>query len=252
MQVFRVAAMTRKFVDLRLRANPKDEKATQQLISKAACFGYKQISIPFTSKLSEDELSKLKKTCCDAGVDFVSRADFHPRSESELTHFLRKFRRRFEVICILCDSKEVARQAAKDRRVDLLNFSSLDYHKRFFDRAEAELASGSLAALEVDLKPLLILEGPPRVRLLTSLRREIAVAQEFKVPLVLSSGVSEERLMRAPRDMASLAYLFGMDEAQALDAVSTCPAAIVKRNREKLGSRFVAPGISVVKEGKTA
>ena len=145
----------------------------------------------------------------------------------------------------------MARQAAKDRRVDLLNFPSLDYHKRFFDRAEAELASGSLAALEVDIKPLLILEGPPRVRLLMSLRREVAVAREFQSQLVVSSGVGEERFMRVPRDMASLAYLFGMDEASALDAVSTNPSAIVKRNREKLSSRFVAPGITVVKEGKS-
>ena len=242
--------MTRTFADLHLRINPKDQQATQQLISKAARFGYRLISIPFTSKLSEKELTQLKTMCAQVGVDFVSRADFHPRSENELIHFLRKFRRRFEVICVTCDSKEVARQAAKDRRVDLLNFPSLDYHKRFFDRAEAELASCSLAALEVDVKPLLILEGPPRVRLLTSLRRELAIAREFRVPIVVSSGVAEERLMRLPRDLASLAFLFGVDEAQALDAVSTNPAAIVRRNREKLSNRFVAPGITVIKEGK--
>jgi RNase P/RNase MRP subunit p30 len=83
------------------------------------------------------------------------------------------------------------------------------------------------------------------------LRREVTVAREFGVPVVLSSGVGEEQLMRAPRDMASLAYLFGMEESSALDTVSTNPTAIVQRNREKLGSSFVAPGISVVKEGKT-
>lgn len=242
--------MTRAFADLHLRVNPKDQQATQRLINKASRFGYRQISLPFTSALREDEIAKLKATCGEAGLDFVSRADFHPRTQNELTRFLRKFRRRFEVICIISDSKEVARQAAKDRRVDLLVFSSLDYRKRFFDRAEAELASCSLAALEVDVKPLLILEGPPRVRLLASLRREVAIAREFGVPLVVSSGVAEEHLMRNPRDMASLAYLFGLDEASALDAVSTNPAAIVRRNREKLTSRFVAPGISVIKEGK--
>ena len=153
--------MTRVFADLHLRVNPKDQQATQRLITKAARFGYSQISIPFTSKLNEEELAKLKAACSEAGLDFVSRADFIPRTENDLTHFLRKFRRKFEVICITCDNKEVARQAAKDRRVDLLNFPSLDYHKRFFDRAEAELASSSLAALEVDVKPLLILEGRP-------------------------------------------------------------------------------------------
>jgi RNase P/RNase MRP subunit p30 len=163
---------------------------------------------------------------------------------------LRKFRRKFEVICIICDSKEIARQAAKDRRVDLINFPNLDYHKRFFDRAEAELASCSLTALEVDVKSLLVMEGPARVRLLSCLRREVAIAREFRVPVVVSSGVGEEHLMRMPKDMASLAYLFGLDEASALDSVSANPAGIVLRNREKLSRRFVAPGISVVKEGK--
>ena len=50
--------------------------------------------------------------------------------------------------------------------------------------------------------------------------------------------------------MASIAYLLGLHETSALDAVSNSPAAIVERNREKLSSQFIAPGISVVKEGK--
>ncbi len=241
--------MTRTFTDLHLRVNPKDQRTVKQLITKAARMGYRYISVPFINGVQEAEVVALKVMCNQAGLDFVLRADFKPRSQEDLTRFLRKFRRKFEVICIVCDSKEVARQAAKDRRVDLLNFPSLDYHKRFFDRAEAELASCSLAALEIDVKSLLALEGPPRVRLLSCLRREVAVSLEFHVPVIISSGVSEENLMRMPRDLASLAYLFGLSEAQALDAVSTNPAAIILRNREKLGSRFVAPGISVVKEG---
>jgi RNase P/RNase MRP subunit p30 len=243
--------MTRTFADLHLRINPKDQQTTQRLIGKAARMGYRYISVPFTAGLQETELATLKTTCSQVGLDFVLRADFKPRTQEDLMRFLRKFRRQFEIICIVCDTKEIARQAAKDRRVDLLNFSSLDYHKRFFDRAEAELACNSLAALEVDVKSLLVLEGPPRVRLLSSLRREVAIALEFHVPVVVSSGVSEASLMRMPRDLASLAYLFGLDEAHSLDSVSSNPAAIILRNREKLSSRFIAPGISVVKEGKS-
>jgi RNase P/RNase MRP subunit p30 len=55
-----------------------------------------------------------------------------------------------------------------------------------------------------------------------------------------------------PRDLASLAYLFGLGEKQALETVSSNPVGIVLRNREKLSSRFVAPGIRVVKEGKSS
>ena len=56
------------------------------------------------------------------GLDLASRVDLRPRSQNELVGLLRRLRRRFEIICVLCESKEVARQAAKDRRVDLLNF----------------------------------------------------------------------------------------------------------------------------------
>jgi RNase P/RNase MRP subunit p30 len=251
MQDLRVAAMTRSFADLHLRVNPKDQQATQRLISKAANLGYSQIAIPLSPKTTADEQSKLKTACTEAGLDLVSRVDLYPKSETELTHFLRKLRRQFEVVCVTCDNKEVARQAAKDRRVDLLNFSSLDYRKRFFDRAEAELACGCLASLEIDVKPILVLEGPPRVRLLMNLRREAALAKEFGVSIVLSSGVNEERLMRAPKDMAALGYLFGLEESTALYAVSSAATDIVNRNREKLSKRFVAPGITLVEESKT-
>jgi RNase P/RNase MRP subunit p30 len=150
---------------------------------------------------------------------------------------------------VLCETKEVARQAAKDRRVDLLNFPLLDFRRRFFDRAEAELASCGAAGFEVDVKPILVLEGPARVRFLSCLRREIAIALEFHLPIVVSSGVSESLLMRRPREVALLGSLFGLTGESALDAVSVTPAALVERNREKLGEGFVAPGVRVVKQG---
>lgn len=241
--------MNRCFADLHLRVNPTEQSA-QGLIERAAKFGYAQIGIPFTTQLDDAQIGSLKTACAKAGLDFVVRADFKPRNQEDLMRFLRKFRRKAEVICIVCDDKEIARSAAKDHRVDLINFPSLDYHKRFFDRAEAELAVSNQTALEVDVKSLLALEGPPRVRLLSCIRREVALAKEFHVPLVFSSGVSEAHLMRMPRDLASIAYLFGLNETEALDAVSTNPARIVVVNREKLGPKFVAPGITVIKEGK--
>jgi RNase P/RNase MRP subunit p30 len=238
--------MKRTHSDLHLRAHPND---AQRLIAKAAFLGYQQIAIPFSSPPTDPEFSAIKNYAHENGIDFVARVDFKPRTQEDLTRFLRKYRRQFEVICILCDNKDVARQAAKDHRVDILNFVSLDYKKRFFDRAEAELASNTEAALEIDVKPLLTLEGPPRTRLLSTLRRETAIAKEFHVPLLVSSGVSEERLMRKPQDMAALGFLFGLQEEICLDAVFSNPATIVTRNRAKLDSSFVAPGITLLKEG---
>jgi ribonuclease P/MRP protein subunit RPP1 len=228
----------------------KDDAAASQIINKAAALGYRLISVPVSPETAENEKAKLSDLCQAAGVDFASRVDLRPRTREQLTSQLRKLRRRFEVVCVSCGNKEVARQAAKDRRVDLLNFPSIDYHERFFDRAEAELACKSSAALEVDMKPLFLLEGPARVRLLSTFRREVAIAREFRVPFVVSSGAASEMLLRKPREMAALASLLGLGETSALDAVSGNPVAIVRRNREKLSARFVAPGIRVIREGK--
>jgi RNase P/RNase MRP subunit p30 len=242
--------MKRIYADLHLRPNSKDLEYISQMINKASMLGYRVVALTFSSNLAEEEIRRLVDVSKEAKVDLASRVDLKPRTPEELIHGLRKFRRRFEIVAVVCDSKIVARQAAKDRRVDLLNFPSLDFRNRFFDRAEAELASNGLASLEIDIKPLLTYEGPARIRLLSNLRREAAIAKEFHVPIVVSSGVSDKTLMRKPKEVAALASLFDLDEASAIEAVSKNPIAIVKRNRDKLSSRFVAPGIRIIRRGK--
>jgi RNase P/RNase MRP subunit p30 len=242
--------MKRLYADLHLCPNVIDKKQTAQAIAKASSLGYRLIAVSLPLKTEDKEIKELQSLCKTVGVDFASRIDLRPRTPDELLKNLRRFRRKFEIIAVVCESKNVARQAAKDRRVDLLNYPSPDYRKSFFDEAEAELASNSLASLEIDTNHLLILEGRARIKLMSSLRKETAVARQFHVPIIVSSGVSDGKLMRKPAEMASLASLFNLSQVFALDAVSTNPVAMVKRNREKLDARFVAPGIRIVRGGK--
>jgi len=242
--------MKRIYADLHMCPNSKDSEQAERMIRKASELGYYLIAMSLPPNFTEEKIQRLQNICEEANVDFASRVDLKPRTSKELINSLRKLRRRFEVIAVMCESKHVARQAAKDRRVDLVNFPSTDFRKRFFDRAEAELASNSLASFEIDIKPLLTLEGQARIRLLSILRREAAAARDFRVPIVVSSGVSEELLMRKPRELTALASLFDLDKASAIEAVSKNPVAIVKRNREKLSPHFVAPGIRIVRGGK--
>ena len=242
--------MKRIYADLHLCPNLKDYERVSRMITTASRLGYRQVAITFPLNIAEEEIHRLRSISKEAKIDLASRVDLKPKTPRELIRDLRRLRRRFEIIAVLCESKSVARQAAKDRRVDFLNFPSLDFRRRFFDGAEAELASKSLASLEIDMKPLLTLEGLVRIRLLSNLRREVAIAQDFHVPIVISSGVSDEMLMRKARELVALASLFDLDYATSMEAVSKNPLAIVKRNRGKLSSRFVAPGIRVIRRGK--
>lgn len=239
-----------KFTDLHLCAPWDNLEQAKRLISKSAELGYSQVGVPLIPSIREETVGQLRQICAEAGLDFVTRLDLAPRSSGELLTGLRRFRGKFEVVSVLCNSKSVARQAAKDRRVDLLCFRSFDSGKRFFDRAEAELASASSAAFEVDLAWLLgSLESRSGVSVFSRLRREVATASSFGVPLVISSGASEPLLLRKPRDYAALTLLFGLDESRAKDGLSVNPGAIVERSRRKQSEDYVMPGVRLV-EGR--
>jgi RNase P/RNase MRP subunit p30 len=218
------------------------------MVLKAAKLGYRLVAVTFPVDVLEAEIRSIKSVCEDAGIDCATRVDLTSRTPDQLKNTLRRVRRRYEVVSVLCYDKNVARQAAKDRRVDLLNFPSLDYRRRFFDIAEAELASTSLAMLEIDIVTLLVHQGAARIRLLSMLRREVTIARAFHIPIVISSGASEEILLREPSANIALASLFDLSEKEAVDAVSVNPLEMWKRNEAKLGSDFVAPGIRIVRK----
>lgn len=238
-----------RYADLHLCLPWSNLEQAKLLIVKSAELGYSQIGVPLPSSVKDETVSILRQICEENGIDFATRLDLAPRSPGELLTGLSRFRKKFEAVAVLCSSKAVARQAAKDRRVDLLDFQLSDGRKQFFDRAEAELASGSGAAFEVDLAKVLGHLGVSSgVGIFSRLRREAAIAKSFGVPVVFSSGTSDPRLLRKPHDYAALASLFNTDEAHALQALSVHPAKIVERNREKQSSEYVAPGVRVVRE----
>jgi len=239
----------RRFADLHLRPSIRDLNQLEKMIGKSYELGYRLVGIPLPPDATQNTISMLRKICSDAGIDFVTRVDLTPKKSQELLMELRRLRRKFEVISVTCDSKPVARQAAKDRRVDLLSFPT-DSRKRFFDQAEAELASQALASLEIDMAPLLLLRGELRTRLFSRLRREVEIAEKFNVPIVVSSGATDEYLLRTPHDFAAFATLFDLAKPLGLRALSGNPLGIVKRNREKLSPNYVALDVRVIKRGK--
>ena len=242
--------MGRKFADLHVVCDigPRGERL-RDLARRARCLGFSLLAIPLRPDMTKKELSELKAVAEEEGIDLATRVDLAPTNRDELLASLRRLRRRFELVGVLCSNKGVARVAARDRRVDLLSFP-LDLRKRFFDDAEAELASGSNCALELDLMPLIKLELNKRVRLLRRIREEVALAREESIPVVISSGATEPILMRKPRELAYMASeLFDLSLEEALDALSRRPVEMVERNRAKLGPDFIAPGIRLIRRG---
>jgi len=244
----------KSFVDLHMQPSVDDSEQARKMVCRSSALGYRLVGISFPLNVTRDKVRQLQSICTNVGIDLVTRLDLTSKTPGQLLHQLRHFRRKFEVISVVCTSKVIARHAAKDRRVDLLSFPNAIFRGQSFDRAEAELASKSLSSLEVDMAPLLSSKDFSRIRLLSTLRKEVAIAKKFGVSVAISSGATNVQFMKGPYDYAALASLFDMTAPLALRALSEVPLAIVKRNREKLSPDFVAPGIRLVrrKTGCTA
>jgi ribonuclease P/MRP protein subunit RPP1 len=239
----------RHFTDLHLRFSRGDLKELEEMLRFSSELGYSTLAVSFSHNMKE-EIKKARTICSDLGVDLVTRVDLEPKTGGELLEAVKGLRYRFEIIAVKCLTKNVARQAAKDRRVDILDFPTDPAHreKMHFDRQEAVLASGALSALEINASTILGEEPSRRARLLTTVRKEIAEAQRMGVPFILSSGAENLYGLRPPRDLASLLTLMDVNWESALDAVSGEPLKIVERNREKLKAEYISPGVRVVEE----
>lgn len=233
----------RRFIDLHLKP-PAGTEVLEAMLGLAARLGFKGVGIVSDSTPNQNP----SQMASDFGLDPVSRVDIAPRSPRELTAALRRLRRRHEVIAVECNSKAVARQAAKDNRVDILNFPSSASSRRkvWFDRQEASLASDANCAYEINLAHILKLGPIAAGKFISLLKDEVMNATRYDVPIVVSSGAGIPLLMRGPRELAAALDLLDIGEDQSLDAVSTIPWNMVSRNREKLEPGFIAPGVREV------
>jgi len=233
----------RKFIDSHLKPRSDSELESMLRVSKET--GFKAIAM---SSFNLD-LLKAKKLCDELGIDIVSRIDLKPKSESELTASLSRYRRRFELICVECLSKAVARKAVRDHRVDMLCFSpSLQTRSQvWFDRQAAALAKESNCSYEINAVPLLSLGPVLAARLIAIVMNEVQNALKSGVKVVLSSGAETRFQLRDPLGLASLTDLYGMNEETGLDTISTNPWKIIEKNRLKLDPGFIEPGVRLAR-----
>ncbi|MDO8056969.1 MAG: RNase P subunit p30 family protein, partial [Candidatus Hermodarchaeota archaeon] len=83
--------------------------------------------------------------------------------------------------------------------------------------------------VELCLHGLLTLKGPRRSRLMRAMGYAMECLLRAKTPLILTTGAQTPWQLRAPRDLAALAYLANLPEMQALKAIQEDPVKLVTR-----------------------
>lgn len=214
----------------------------------ASRLGFSMIGVTFSERSKGGDIAKARELCAGFGIDMVSRIDITVGTRERLLRALGRMRRLYEIVAVVCTNDVVSHVGARDRRVDILDFPG----NRSLSAGVIKLALSGETAFEVNANEIIDLQGPPRIRLISKLRREVGLAERYGIPIVVSSGATGKLMLRAPRELAFFAAsLLDMGKQNALKTVSENPTKIVLRNREKLGPGFVMPGVKkIVSRGK--
>lgn len=241
----------RAFIDLHVKSSLSTGKSSPTQIAKMAShLGFKAIALADFNLRNLNVVDEIKQIFKEYGLDLIVRADINENTPKQLKQALRKLRREVDVIAVFCKNLNVARLAARDRRVDLLSFSIKNWKKNFFDKSEAHLALQGESILEVNLNPIIKAKTHgERIQAIRIYSENIRIAKRYNVPIIVTSGASSIYEMRAPRELAALATLLGLTDFEARESLSNIPLSLIKKNREKLSDLYIMPGVKIIKRG---
>lgn len=232
----------RKYVDLNVEMelflkNPLSKVAYE--IKKSGFHGIALSTIPQTNI---NNLISIKEEVKGYKLDVALRVNFEPKNRLELLKFLRRNRGRYEVIGIKPLTNELATISARDRRVDVIYYD-LNNRKTMFRESTAHVCT---CALEIQIRPLLALSSQGNLhKILNRLIKEIEIAVDHDIPIVIASSAKKIGEIRAAKDMAALAKCLGLGDEDSLDTVSRNPMGIISRNRLKLSKKHVMEGVQL-------
>jgi len=196
-------------------------------------FGFSSIGVVFSNKY---DASLFKKIEGASALNVYSGVEITANQGGEVRKKVRNFRSQADLIFVKSDDNRAIRAAISMPDVDVISHA-------FVDQISARDAGANNVALEVNLSDLLNTYGMKRASLISKIKFNLTLARKYKVPLVFTTGASELYGMRTPRQLQAVAESIDFTAEEAKAALSTTPAAIVKKNQEKRSGKEIEEGV---------
>lgn len=232
--------MNRKFVDFSIK--PKNIFEAEKMIEKAAFLNYKYIGIVLNKEINKENFSKIREYSLKNGIDAFTKIEIEAYNKKEILNFLRKNRREFEIISIICKTKEAALLASRDGRVDTYIISLKN--DLIIDKGVASISKN---IIEIQAKEI-INHGKDLFKIIKNLMKILEISKNYSIPLIFSSGAENIYEQRSPIILKSFLTSFEYSEEEALKCISDNPLNKLMENRLKLSNKIIISGVRIIKE----
>jgi ribonuclease P/MRP protein subunit RPP1 len=232
-----------KFYDFCVHAVPDGDNTSSELAAIAGHLGYSGIALANHSDKLPQSWPMLN---LPDGFEIFNGIELVEENPSKLHGLIGKYKKSVDVLIVHGGSEAVNRAALENPGVDILNHPAFDKSSGL-NQVLAKAAAENGVAIGLTLRSILNSRGARRIRQLTDLRANLDLARKYEVSLVLSSDSLSCFDLRAPMDALALAEICGLEEDEAIDAMSTVPEKIISKKRPRTG--YIREGVEVLEDG---
>jgi ribonuclease P/MRP protein subunit RPP1 len=173
-------------------------------------------------------------------VDVVTGVEVRTADPSTASGYVGNHRPDHELVAVHGGDETMNRFAVEHAPVDVLAHPMAGDGDVNHVLAKAARTNG--VRLEVSLAPILRDAGGSRVRSIADLRKLAELIDQFDAPYVVSADPESHLELRAPREVAALGAVCGLDESWVMDGLAEW-GRLAARNRTRTAERFVEPGV---------
>jgi len=233
--------MPRRFVDYIASDMVSDLRV---MVETNLLFGYSQVWIGSHHFPHNVDVSKLME---EYPIEIITRLDIDGKglAKNQIIPILRKQRRNTPLIAIKCYDAELTGWAAQDNRVDILSFP-INQIGKLFTNSVAKLMIKFEKYLELSLAHLYLLPENARIQAVRQIKQAMNIANKKNVLMIINSGSTSVSQLRSPWDLISLAQT--LSNTSQIDSLSKIPINLVLKNKVKISSDYIAPGIFKITE----
>jgi len=235
--------MPRRFVDYITSEKVSDLRA---MIEADLLFGYSQVWIGSHQLPHNADISKLIE---EYPIEIITRLDIDGKvqTKNQIIPILRKQRRNTPLIAIKCYDPELTGWAAQDNRIDILSFP-INQIGKLFTNSVAKLMIKFEKHLELSLANLYLSPERMQIQVIRQIKQAMNIAKKKKVSLIVNSGSTSVNQLRSPWELISLTQTLTLSEDNQIDSFSKIPFKLVSKNKVKVSSDYIAPGVFKVTE----
>jgi len=218
----------RNFYDFIIQPSPDDIDSITAIAIHAKKYGYSGMALVNT-RVPENGAKDMP-----AGFSIYEAAGISCNT-TKLRSEIQKHGRK-QITVVKGGDEKLNRAAVETAGLDIL------LQPEEFNHVHAKFAHDHSITIGFDIGAVIRNRGNARIRELTTMRKNLMYVRKYDLPAILTSNTTTFYDLRAPREMAALAGLFGMTQKEAADAMSTVPRDILRRKNPD----YIQNGIEVI------